>query len=287
MPPPLPEVLTEWSAWLPLAGAGRNHGFPAGPGLYRVRRTGFAGLDYIGQTGFGLRARLGMLGGVYGAVMPYRDPHTAAPALWALRREGNCDFEASTTQFTGSALERKGLEAVALTDYRLRTGASPTANFGRMPSGYRASSGNNARLAAAGKRFRGSPDPAQQAGMSAPPVEGLFDDPEGEHWAGWDWSPWLPVPDIGLVGIGLYRLRTARTDLVYIGQGVVTSRVRAHLAKVSKERHRQSSQFSGDLEVSWVELPGTPTQQLLEHENDLIAAHVWLKGAPPTAQFLG
>src|ERR1043166_8492915 len=28
-----------------------------------------------------LRARLGMLRGIYGPVMPYRDPHTAGPAL--------------------------------------------------------------------------------------------------------------------------------------------------------------------------------------------------------------
>ena len=44
-----------------------------------------------------LKQRLGMLRGVYGEEMPYRDPHTAAPALWALRRQDGCHFEVSVS----------------------------------------------------------------------------------------------------------------------------------------------------------------------------------------------
>jgi hypothetical protein len=63
------------------------------PGLYRVRRTGREELDYISQTGMSLRKRLGMLRrGVLGEQMPYRDPHTAGPVLWALRELGG-EFE--------------------------------------------------------------------------------------------------------------------------------------------------------------------------------------------------
>jgi hypothetical protein len=156
-----PPVLQEWSAWRDLRGAGRDRCIPAGPGLYRIRRAGGEpGLDYIGQTGRSLRGRLGQLGGVYHTQMPYRDPHTAGPALWALRHRDGCDFEVAVIEVPGTVPQRKALEAAAITLYRLGSGRFPAASFGRMPAGYRISSGNNARLAAAGRRFRGGPDPA-------------------------------------------------------------------------------------------------------------------------------
>ena len=145
-------VLQRWSAWQDLRGAGRDRRIPAGPGLYCIRRAGGEpGLDYVGQTGRSLPGRLGQFGGVYRAQMPYRDPHTAAPALWALRHRDGCDFEVAVIEAPGTAAERKALEAAAITLYRLGSGRSPAASFGRMPAGYRISSGNNARLAAAGR----------------------------------------------------------------------------------------------------------------------------------------
>lgn len=158
--------LHQWTDWVPLLGAGRDRSIPSGPGLYRVRRVGSSGLDYIGQAGRSLRGRLGMLAGVHRSEMPYRDPHTAAPALWAIRHCEGCEFEASVTLVPGSVVKRKALEAVAITLYRVETGRSPTFNFGRMPPGYRASSANNARLVAAGGRVRGGPEPRA---VDAPP----------------------------------------------------------------------------------------------------------------------
>jgi hypothetical protein len=79
--------LLRWGAWRPLAPGSRDPEIPHLPGLYRIRRVGREDLDYIGQTGMGtmtLRKRPGMLRGVFGEIMPYRDPHTAGPALWAL-----------------------------------------------------------------------------------------------------------------------------------------------------------------------------------------------------------
>src|SRR5262250_2074499 len=118
---------------------------PLVSGLYRVRRTGEESLDYIGQTGLPLRRRLAMLAGVYRPEMPYRDPHTAAPALWALRDARGSMFEASVLPVAGDARDRKGLEALALALYRQNCGHSPTVNFGRILRGYRLSSGNNVR----------------------------------------------------------------------------------------------------------------------------------------------
>ena len=54
---------------------------PATAGLYRVRAVDDALLAYVGQTGRSLRERVSALRGAFGREMPYRDPHTAAPAL--------------------------------------------------------------------------------------------------------------------------------------------------------------------------------------------------------------
>jgi hypothetical protein len=102
--------LARWSGWVDLRGAGRNREIPDTPGLYRIRRAGDGlGLEYIGQTGRSLRGRLGRLARVYGAQMPYRDPHTAGPALWALPDRDGCDFQASVIQTAGPVPERKAL----------------------------------------------------------------------------------------------------------------------------------------------------------------------------------
>jgi hypothetical protein len=173
-----------WSAWVPVEEALHVPVLPAIPGLYRIRRVDADDLDYIGQTGGSLRGRVRMLRGIFSSEMPYRDPHTAAPALWALLQQEPCLFEVSVAEVVGDAPWRKGLEALAIALYRQQTGRSPTLNFGRMPAGYVMSSGNNARLVAAGRRFRGGP--SQQSNSShlagVPPVGSLAGDPQGSSW---------------------------------------------------------------------------------------------------------
>ena len=68
-----------WSPWVPLTNCSQGTAVPAQPDLYHIRRVGLDSLDYIGQRGVSLRRRLGMLKGVWGIEMPYRDPHTAGP----------------------------------------------------------------------------------------------------------------------------------------------------------------------------------------------------------------
>ena len=114
-------------------------------------------LDYIGQTGMGtmtLGKRLGMLRGVYGERMPYCDPHTAGPPLWALWHQTGEDFEVSVVPVEGSTPWRKGLEALATALYRQEHGRSPTFGFGRMPVGYRASSSHSRRRPETGRILR-------------------------------------------------------------------------------------------------------------------------------------
>jgi hypothetical protein len=45
-----------------------------------------------------LRKRQAMLRDMYGEKMPYRDPHTVGPALWAIRHSTAAAFELSVAQ---------------------------------------------------------------------------------------------------------------------------------------------------------------------------------------------
>jgi hypothetical protein len=183
-----------WSTWRPLTICWTDTQL-ASPGLYRIRRVGRSDLDYIGQTGLRIRERLTMLKGVYRTEMPYRDPHTVGPALWAQRQLGGDDYEASACAVVGDVRWRRSLECVAVALYRQEHRRSPTFNFGRMPVGYRMSSPNNARLVAAGKRFRGgladADDPSHRPSIC--PVGPLDADSYGDLWCGHEWSPWLAL----------------------------------------------------------------------------------------------
>ena len=276
-----------WSEWHLFKQGLSSQAFPNVPGLYRVRVTD-AEVVYIGQTGRNLRQRLGMLSRCYSVEMPYRAPHTAAPTLWALRDRDGVDFEVSVLPLDDEKTERLALEALAITIHRLDHGRSPIANFGGTIDGYRLSSGNSAALVASGKRFRGGRDPAVRASPSSP-VRGPIDgEATNTNWIGLDWSAWTPVSDLrSTLGTGVYRIRArGADDLLYIGQGRITQRIRSHIAKSRRADQRQGPLFSQSLEVSWIAL-NFSTRELLEIENDAIASHRLMRGMAPAAQFLG
>lgn len=240
-----------------------------------------------------LRKRLGMLQGIHGAEMPYRDPHTAGPGLWALRHSTGTAFEVAVLPVEGTKQWRLGQEAVAMTLYRLQTGASPTLNFGRMPQGYRMSSANNARLMSLGRVFRGGPTEGGTLIPSLAPLGPISGDPCELGWCGHTWSTWLPVaaalPVIPVGAEGLYRIRDSqRPNLLYIGQGSIGPRLGAHLRCRTVTGHAKGRIFANAaaLQCSWVVNLTWTEQQRLELENDLIAAHILETGLVPDAQFL-
>jgi hypothetical protein len=252
--------------------------------------------DYIGQTGSGqmnLRRRMAMLRGIYLAEMPYRDPHTAGPALWALREASGAPFEVAFCPVGGSTPWRKGLEAVAIARHRQHYGQSPTVNFGRMPSGYRMSSGNNARLVAAGKRFRGGrwPEATEAHLPGQPPVGPLDADAAGVGWCGHVWSDWLPLQPDAIAGVpvgtGLYRIKGGHGAIVYVGEGEFRARLDAHAAKLTTTSIQGEALLQASpLGFSIVTGPWHRHQRL-ELETDLIGACVIAARRPPPAQFIG
>ncbi len=266
---------------------------PPQPGLYRIRRGSRDELDYIGETG-NLRERMKALREVYGAEMPFAAPHTAAPGLWALLREG-ARFEVSFALAAAEAWKRKGVEAAAIALYRQQYLQSPSLNFGRMPQGYFKSSGRNAKLRNAGRLLRGGPTTEELAchQPSVEPAGPLTGEPGTAGWGGHRWSAWEEITSCvrkARGASGLYRIRAAGgSGLLYVGEGAISDRLREHLKKRTIPEHAQGKIFreAGTLEVSCVVNAHWKKNQLVELENDLIAAHVLVKGAPPLAQFTG
>jgi hypothetical protein len=180
--------------------------------------------------------------------------------------------------------------------HRQEFGRSPTVNFGRMPAGFRRSSGNNRRLAEAGRRFRGgacdTDEPHHSPGT--PPVGALTGDPAGDVWCGHYWSAWLPLDPATAVppptATGLYRIRDAAGDgLLYVGEGLVAARLIAHRKKTRRPGDPQGGVFgsAGRPECSWALNGGWLPHQRLELECDLIGAHLLATAKVPPAQFLG
>lgn len=283
----------EWSPWQSLRACWADRALEFS-GLYRVRRAAHDDIDYIGETSLRLRQRLAMLGGAYGTEMPYRAPHTVAPALWAQRQISAEEYEASGCPVVGDERWRKALERVALAQYRQAHRCSPSFNFGRMPAGYRMSSSNSANLVAAGRRFRGGRTDASDSSHlpSLCPVGSLDGDPCGDGWCGHEWSPWVPLTSMmaGLArAAGVYRIRGSDGRIVYIGQGMIRSRLAKHRrsAIAAGSPQGQALAAAQPLACSWVVSAAWKRHQLLELENDLIAAWVLATGSPPAAQFYG
>jgi len=269
---------TAWESFRALEGSWLGQALPACAGLYRIRlvEAGQSRVAYIGQSG-NLKERIGALRAIYRQFMPYRAPHTAAPALWAWRQLlPESHFEVSVAPFpTVPRVMRLGLECLAIALHRQQTGQSPLANFGRMPAGYRASSGNDGRLVTRGKRFRGGPTAEIQENHrpGIPPVGPLMGGAHSRYWCCHVWTPWVELSRLRPVGQeGLYRLRAPGCEpLILLGQGKLGERLQEH-------RHRAG------LQCSWVSGEWLPHQRL-ELLTDLIGAHVLTTETLPLLQF--
>ena len=261
---------------------------PRLPGLYRIRSVQTGRILSIGQTGRTLKERMGALKGVYGEVMPYNDPHTAGPALWAHRIEFGETFEVSVAVLDGDRADRMGREALEVTKQRIIDGCSPAYNFGRMPRGWVKSSGNNRRLAEAGRRFRGYRLSDQEIAALPPdesvaPHVSLEGDPRGADWMGLAWRS-ADVSSPGRDDVGVYRIVSSPWGgLDYLGQGLIVARLRTH---ASSWAHDLAAEGGLRAPSGWAVLVLAP-RQLLEVETDLIASHMAVFGSPPRVQFGG
>jgi len=267
----------KWSEFMPFrAWTGRTH--PTGGGLYRIRVAGENRLAYVGQTGRNLRDRLSALRtGVLAAEMPFNDPHTAAPRLWAYRDADGLEFEASAAEVGMSKNDRMALECYLVWQYRMEAGQSTLCNFGRTHTRYTAS--RNRSTGDRGRRLNA--DEPDGGGWPSVPALSHNETEDRCRWMGLTWSALAPLTGASLKGVrtkpGVYTLATAAGDLIYIGQSTnLGLRLRSH------------SKFPWGLEVWWAacEFDSSYTStQLLEIENDLIGDFYRRYSESPPQQF--
>ena len=105
------------SPWIPFTAD--KHTFreiPKAPGLYRIRPTGKDFLMYIGETRRTVHQRVNELRHTIKRkdLMPWNDPHTAAPSLWAWQDAEGFEYECSAAPLDASINGRRGMESYLL-----------------------------------------------------------------------------------------------------------------------------------------------------------------------------
>lgn len=272
-----------WAAWRSLDPTDDElSSISTDPGLYRVRHGDRDGFEYIGQTGRSTRGRVGALArNVYSKEMPYRDPHTAAPCLWAVRDRYGPALEVSTAtpSFATNDQDRKGFEEPLIAVARREMGESPTANFGRIIPGYSQSSYRNGG-------YVGGPLDEDETELNAEPGRGPIpwesvDDVIAPDWMGLSWSEPYRLenrlkPELPEAGVYRIWYDGETPPLAYVGEtSDFTGRLRRH-----------EGTFGGDALFS----VAAPEEMDAKHkrtevETDLIGAHYLTAGESPTAQF--
>jgi len=267
----------QWSEWVlfepPVEGF---RTLPKTPGLYRVRATGHTRLVYIGQTGRSLRERVRTLClRSLDPEMPFNDPHTAAPNLWAWRQSEGWNFEASVAECDLSEADRQALECYLLWQYRLQHGESTLANHGRFHADYWKSesrrSDKRGRKLTKGVRNAAS-------GPSMPPLQ-PHEDSIGPNWMNLDWhvAVALNTDDIASAPSepGLYRI-VEDDQVSYVGESKdLRSRLQTHVRT-----------WRSTATCSWVTIShATESYQRHELENDLIGMFYSQHGHGPRRQF--
>lgn len=87
---PIVHPVINWSDWTPLFPTKELGVIPEEPGIYLVSHEALSGIQYVGHSRTDLRDRIRRIGyEIDSEQMPYRDPHTAAPCLWAIAEEYN------------------------------------------------------------------------------------------------------------------------------------------------------------------------------------------------------
>jgi hypothetical protein len=152
--------------------------------------------------------------------MPWNDPHTAAPSLWAWQNAEGFSFECSAAPFDTSQGVRRGMESFLLYRYRQERGESTLCNFGRFHPKYRKSTNRKENIRGGMLDETNKDNPV--GGSSIPPLP-IMGTPQDQIWMGLSWSGKKPLDGrtIGTIppSAGLYILfEEGNEDLIYIGQ---------------------------------------------------------------------
>ena len=212
--------------------------------------------------------------------MPWNDPHTAAPNLWAWKQEENFQYECSVTESDLDYNERQVVEDFLLWTHRRETGRSTLCNYGRFHSSYKKSTNKK-------KEMRGYKLPQGEQNLSglssSPPLKNIGK-PLEKKWMGLEWSKPFgeSLLDISTMPNkpALYRILNERNDeIVYIGETLkLRSRWKGHLS--SKRLINNSYCISFFLLNEKI-----PKHQLHELETDLVGNFYGFYKKPPKYQY--
>ena len=273
-----------WSEWKPLDGGSFSE-VPKEPGLYRIRHRSkdHEHLEYIGESGDTRRRIQSLTRGVYAEEMPFRDPHTAAPCLWAVRDHVGPALEVSHTTPSKASDEqhRKGLEATLIALHRHKKNRSPTANFGRIIEGYKQSSYSyNDPSYKGGPLEPGEEEPNAASGVSPPDWQN-WRKPLARDWMSLDWSESYRLAqrlDADPPDTGVYRIWYEEQDsaLAYIGES----------SNIASRLYNHEQTFGEDALFAYAERSDLDASHKREEiETDLIGAYYLEVGEAPLAQF--
>jgi hypothetical protein len=236
----------DWSPWVPFDALKEYWYIPKEPGVYRIRPIGKDFLMYIDETGRSLSELLSELRQTMQRRerMPWNDPHTVAPGLWAWADAEGYEYEVSAAPLDASTAGRKGMENFLLYRYRQDRRESPLCNFGRFPPRYRKSSNHKDNLRGGKLADAQKDNPAGFPSIEPLESTGKSGDPD---WMGLEWVPAKPlegknIQDIA-PGAGLYLLSDMLSgECVYIGQTADLGKRLGDLCK--KDWEGKTLQFS-------------------------------------------
>jgi len=273
----------EWSDWHCLQTATRDDISPTEQGLYRISHSRTSGLEYVGYGDVNERIyRLKL--GLSKDEMPFRDPHMAAPCLWALQQEHQGTFWVSWTAMGNSEEDLRGKKSAYIAQYRLITGQSPTANFGRMIDGY--SSSSYQRWGRRGEKID-EPVSGQLTGLDPQSWEN-WKEVVSTDWMRYSWTDFQPlIPDWSNVSNikddipstgGLFRLRERNSSILeQIGK---TPNLRESLFQL------REGNTGEELEVSYTVTNFDHPRHWREAENDLLGVHYLATEVTPDSEDL-
>ena len=270
-----------WTGWIPLHDLGsKRDQVMRGAGVYRIRVQGTGRLAYIGQSGR-VRERVlyDLAPSVLGDSMPWNDPHTVAPALWAYRVEDGFGFDVSVAPGPEDKQQRNGLEDCLLWCYRVETGTSTLCNYGRFHP--RFSRPSNKQEGTAMQRLpEGEANP--DSGPSTDPLP-HHGEPFEPDWMTLDWTEPAALDASSASGLpgapGVYKiLGASRERVLYIGE---TTDLRRRIRRHARRDWGETSPL-----ISTCALSGDhPAYQRRELETDLLGGYYYLAGEPPACQY--
>ena len=264
----------DWTDWIPLRSNQKKRKIiPTSQGIYRVRAEGYSGLVYLGQSNNMKRRTASLARHLDNEAMPYNDPHTAAPNLWAWRKEKGWSYEVSVTKTDHSRQTREAYECYLLWQYRLESGQSILCNHGRFHKDYIKSGPRSSNVR--GRKLRENEDRNPSGGQSISPLHS-HNKAISQSWMGLEWSPIKSLTNRDNVpnSSGLYKIINEK-NVVYIGETeFLFNRLGSHNRRF--QEHTYSYSPLDPIILSY---------QRHELENDLIGNYYQIFKKAPDRQF--